>query len=222
MTNEPREYVVVMDADPLAAQLIRRRQRSVLPAYSRARLVLAYSARQRDDAARLLAAAGEPEGGKPLLARLEREGRLVTPGAAPEVFADAARDEGLRLAVAAGAAFYVTADEELAEQGEWKGVHIVRELREVECEFLATEETALAWRAASAEEAYAVAEALERAGLEAMVRDGQVPWFDGVMVFGQGYWGDVFVFKKDLARAETVLARLRAEWAAEDEGRTRG
>jgi hypothetical protein len=211
MKGETREVVVVMDAAPLAAQLIRRRQLSVLPSFSGARLTLAYGARQRADVARLLAEAGEPEGGAALMARLEKEGRLVTPGPKAEVFTDAARDDGLRLAVAAQAAFYVTSDDELADQGEWKGIRIVRELREVERDFLAAEETTLAWRAASAEEAYAVAEALERAGLEAMVRDGQVPWFDGVMVIGQGYWGDVIVFKKDLPRAKAVLERFRAE-----------
>jgi len=208
--KEDVSTVVVIDAGPLAQLLAATpRSRPVFAATSRGSVVIAYSRRLYAEVGRRLAAAGlDGEDVEAKLAALERFGREVRPTDEVQVFPDEKRDEGVRLAVAAGAAVYLTADEELAALGQWHGTRIVADVEQVRQELLADEETAVAWRAASEQEATMVAEALAAEGIEAQVASQQVPWYNGVLIMGQGYWGHVVVFEKDLARARRIIEEL--------------
>jgi hypothetical protein len=46
---------------------------------------------------------------------------------------------------------------------------------------------------------------LEAEGIETLVTAQQVPWYDGVLAMGQGYWGDVSVMEDDVERATLVI-----------------
>jgi hypothetical protein len=200
---------VVVDPEILAALLAAAGPRPLLPELSYARVRLGYSRGMREEVRRLLKEKGlAAEEVEAALAALRRQGEELEPGPDTEAFADPARDEPLRLAVAAPPAIYVTADEGLAELGVWKGVDVVGDLEEVRRLLLSYEDTAIVYRARSEPEAIRVAEALEEAGIEAQVLSQQVPWYDGVLVVGQGYWGEIMVFAKDRARAEEIITGL--------------
>jgi hypothetical protein len=52
---------------------------------------------------------------------------------------------------------------------------------------------------------------LASAGLDARIRSAQVPWLDGIMASGVGFWGQVMVPR---AEAEAARALLADFWAA--------
>ncbi len=201
-----REVRVVFDAGPLAALLASGDDAPLLPTLSYGEARVVYSRGIWEEVRRRLAEAAL--GGEEVaacLAALRRQGLELEPGSEVEAYEDGGRDEGLRLAVAAGAEVYVTADAGLLELGEWKGIKIVGDMQAVRQLLLSPEETAVAFRAASEPEALRVAEALAAAGIDARVVSQQVPWYDGVLVIGQGYWGEIMVFAKDQAAAARVI-----------------
>jgi hypothetical protein len=203
------EITVVVDAAPLAELLLASSPRPVLPTLSYARAKIGYSRRILDDVRRHLEGKGlADERVRGLMDELWRQGVELEPGREVEAYEEETRDEGLRLAVAADAAIYLTADESLTELGEWKEVEIVGDIEEVRRILLSYEDTAVVFRARSEPEAVRVADALREAGIEVRVVSQQVPWVDGVLVVGQGYWGDIMVFAKDRGEAERVIERL--------------
>lgn len=213
MTNERPEgeidVVVVIDAEPLAELLVANSPRPILPTLSYGRARLGYSRRIRQEVERLLAERGLPaERVRALLEELWRQGVELEPTTEVQAYEDEGRDEGLRLAVASPPAIYLTVDPSLAEMREWKDVDVVADVEEVRQILLSYEDTAVVFRAASEAEAIRVQEALEEAGIEARVVSQQVPWYDGVLVVGQGYWGDIMVFEKDAAEAQRVITNL--------------
>lgn len=210
MSDEVLTVRVAFDAPSILAVLERRRRGPLLPAFTGATLQVVLGPATREAVARALAAA-EPETAAFTLRRLEGQSQTVAPGTAPEMFADPARDEPLRAAVAAGAAYLVTADAEIAERRGWKDITLVGSWDELEREFLAQEETVVLYRAATGAEAAAVQEALEEEGIDSFARSGEVPWLDGVLIVGQGFWGDIYVFKKDFERAREIVARIPSE-----------
>jgi len=205
-----REIVVVLDAGPLAERLTQADR--AVPEVSYARVVLAVTPA-------LLAAVGcilreRREGGRDaavVMAGLREHSRCLEESTVPEVYDDPVRDGGLRLAVAAGAQYYVSEDADVVALGEWKGVRILSSFHELVRELLSQEETAPVFRAASEVEATQVAEVLEAAGVDCYVAAQQVPWYDGVLVMGQGYWGDVIVFRRDLDRARRAIREAMGE-----------
>jgi len=210
MKNEPNLMLVAFDAPSLLAVLQRRRRGPLLPVFTDAALKVVFGPATQEAVARALAVT-EAETAAFTLRRLETQSEMMEPGPAAEIFADPARDEPIRVAVAARAAYLVTADEEVAGRGVWKGVTIVGSWEELEREFLAREETAVLFRASTGPEAAAVQEALEEEGIDSFARSGEVPWLDGVLIVGQGFWGDVYVFQKDFERAREIVARLQEE-----------
>ncbi len=207
--DQELEITVVVDAAPLAELLLANSPRPVLPTLSYARAKIGYSRRILDGVRRHLEGKGlADERVRGLMDELWRQGVELEPGREVEAYEDEARDEGLRLAVAADAAIYLTADESLAELGEWKDVEVVRDIEDVRRILLSYEDTAVVFRARSEPEAVRVADALREAGIEARVVSQQVPWYDGVLVVGQGYWGDIMVFEKDRGEAERIIERL--------------
>jgi hypothetical protein len=205
-----RQVVVVIDAVLLAELLLEYGPKPILPALSYGRARIGYGAEARDEVERLLREKGEPESRiVTLLDELWRQGVELSPAAEVQAYEDEARDMGLRLAVAsADPAIYLTADEGLAELAEWKGVEVVDSIEKVRQILLSHEDTAVVYRAASEGEALRVAEALGEAGIDAQVVSQQVPWYNGVLLVGQGYWGDVIVFAKDREEAAAVIGRL--------------
>jgi hypothetical protein len=137
-----------------------------------------------------------------------RQGTELQPGDDVEAYEDSSRDEGLRLAVAARAEIYLTEDESLLELGEWKGIIIVGDVEGVNRVLLSPEATAVVFRARSEGEAIRVADTLREADIDARIVSQQVPWYDGVLVVGQGYWGEIMVFEKDRGEAERIIERL--------------
>ncbi|UCH77955.1 MAG: DUF2007 domain-containing protein [Candidatus Coatesbacteria bacterium] len=213
MTNERPggeiDVVVVIDAEPLAELLVANSPRPILPTLSYGRVRLGYSRRIRNEVERLLGEKGLPaERVRALLEELWRQGVELEPTTEVQAYEDEGRDEGLRLAVVSSPAIYLTADASLAELREWKDVDVVADVEEVRQILLSYEDTAVVFRAGSEAEAIRVQEALEAAGIEARVVSQQVPWYDGVLVVGQGYWGDIMVFEKDAAEAQRVIATL--------------
>jgi hypothetical protein len=205
-----QQVVVVVDAAPLAELLLECSPRPILPALSYGRARIGYGRRTRDEVKRLLKEKGVPDDRVvALLDELWRQGVELTPADEVQAYEDEARDEGLRLAVAAAdPAIYLTADESLAEMAEWKGVDVVAGIDEVRQILLSHEDTAVVFRAGSEPEALRVADALREAGVDAQVVSQQVPWYNGVLVVGQGYWGEIMVFEKDREEAARVIARL--------------
>jgi hypothetical protein len=204
-----RDVFVVIDAGPLAELLLKRKGKALLPTLSYGEARLAYSRGMADDVRRRWEERGL---GADEVARLSdalwRQGTEVQPGGEVEAYEDPGRDEGLRLAVAARAQIYLTEDESLLELGEWKGITIVGDVDGVDRVLLSPEATAVVFRARSEGEAIRVADALREADIDARVISQQVPWYDGVLVMGQGYWGEIMVFEKDRAEAERIIERL--------------
>ncbi|MGD8718510.1 MAG: DUF2007 domain-containing protein [Candidatus Zixiibacteriota bacterium] len=209
MNRVRRDVFVVIDAGPLAELLLARKGKALLPTLSYGVARLAYSRGMADDVRRRWEERGL---GADEVARLSdvlwREGTEIQPGDEVEAYEDPARDEGLRLAVAARARIYLTEDESLLELGEWKGITIVGDADGVDRVLLSPEATAVVFRARSEGEAIRVADALREADVDARVISQQVPWYDGVLVMGQGYWGEIMVFEKDRAEAERIIERL--------------
>ncbi len=205
-----QQVVVVIDAAPLAELLLANSPRPVLPALSYGRARIGYGRRTRDEVKRLLKEKDLPDDRVvALLDELWRQGVELTPVEEVQVYEDEARDEGLRLAVAAAEpAIYLTADEGLAELGEWKGIDVVDDVKKVRQILLSHEDTAVVFRAGSEPEAIRVADALREAGVDVQVVSQQVPWYNGVLVVGQGYWGDLMVFAKDREEAEGIITKL--------------
>ena len=205
-----QQIIVVVDAAPLAELLLANSPRPVLPALSYGRARIGYGRRTRDEVQRLLKEKGLPDDRVvALLDELWRQGVELEPVEEVQVYEDEARDEGLRLAVAAAEpAIYLTADEGLVELGEWKGIDVVDDVKKVRQILLSHEDTAVVFRAGSEPEAIRVADALREAGVDVQVVSQQVPLYNGVLVVGQGYWGDVMVFAKDRDEAARVIARL--------------
>ncbi len=207
--DQEQEITVVVDPAPLAELLLENSPRPILPTLSYARAKIGYSRRMLDEVWRLLKDKGLPdERARELTDELWRQGVELEPGREVEAYEDEARDEGLRLAVAADAAIYLTADESLAELAEWKEVEVVGDIEDVRRILLSYEDTAVVFRARSEPEAVRVADALREAGIEARVVSQQVPWYDGVLIMGQGFWGDIMVFAKDRGEAERIIERL--------------
>ncbi len=207
--GQEQEIIVVVDPAPLAELLLENSPRPILPTLSYGRARIGYSRRTLAEVGRLLKDKGLPdERVRGLTDELWRQGVELEAGREVEAYEDEGRDEGLRLAVAADAAIYLTADESLAELAEWKEVEIVADIEEVRRILLSYEDTAVVFRARSEPEAVRVADALREAGIEARIVSQQVPWYDGVLIMGQGFWGDIMVFEKDRGEAERIIERL--------------
>jgi hypothetical protein len=203
------QITVIIDPEPLAELLAASSPKPILPELSYARVRLGYSRRTREEVRRLLEDKGlAGQKVSALMDELWRQGAELEPGADIEAYEDPARDEGLRLAVAAPPAIYLSADEGLVELGVWKDVDVVGDVEEVRRILLSYEDTAIVYRARSEPEAIRAADALEEAGVEAQIVSQQVPWYDGVLVVGQGYWGEIMVFEKDREKAEKVIEGL--------------
>jgi hypothetical protein len=203
------QITVIIDPEPLAELLATSSPKPVLPQLSYAGVRLGYSRRMREEVRRLLE--GKGLAGRKVSALMDelwRQGVELEPGPDIEAYEDPARDEGLRLAVAAPPAIYLTADEGLVELGTWKDVDVVGDVEGVRRILLSYEDTAIVFRARSEPEAIRAADALEEAGVEAQIISQQVPWYDGVLVVGQGYWGEIMVFEKDREKAEKVIEGL--------------
>lgn|GEM_PF-952321 len=205
-----QEVIVVVDPAPLAELLLENSPRPILPALSYGRARIGYSRRTREEVRRLLEGKGLPgERVGELMDELWRQGVELQPVDEVQAYEDDGRDEGLRLAVAAAApAIYLTADESLAELAAWKGIDVVDDVEKVRQILLSYEDTTVVFRARSEPEALRVADALQEAGIDAQVVSQQVPWYDGVLVMGQGYWGEIMVFAKDREAAAKIIAGL--------------
>lgn len=208
--SREQQIIVVVDAAPLAELLLANSPRPVLPALSYGRARIGYGRGTRDEVKRLLKEKDLPDDRVvALLDELWRQGVELEPVEEVQVYEDEARDEGLRLAVAAAdPAIYLTADEGLAELGEWKGIDVVDDVKKVRQILLSHEDTEVVFRAGSEPEAIRVADALREAGVDVQVVSQQVPWYNGVLVVGQGYWGDLMVFAKDREEAEGIITKL--------------
>lgn len=46
---------------------------------------------------------------------------------------------------------------------------------------------------------------LEKENIFVLLRSEQIPWYDGIMTTAKGYWGKIFVYKKDLLKTEELI-----------------
>ena len=63
----------------------------------------------------------------------------------------------------------------------------------------------IVYRAPDEQTALTVQSFLDAEGIEARVTAQQVPWYDGVLAMGQGYWGDISVIEDDVESASKVI-----------------
>jgi hypothetical protein len=61
------------------------------------------------------------------------------------------------------------------------------------------------YRAPTENLAYIVKGVLEDEGISVSLRSLQIPWYDGIMRMGEGYWGDILVFEDDAVRAREII-----------------
>jgi hypothetical protein len=46
---------------------------------------------------------------------------------------------------------------------------------------------------------------LEKENIFVLIKSEQIPWYDGIMTTAKGYWGKIFVSKKDLHKAKELI-----------------
>ncbi len=63
----------------------------------------------------------------------------------------------------------------------------------------------IVYRAPDEQTALTVKSFLEAEGIKTLVTAQQVPWYDGILAMGQGYWGDISVIEDDAESAARVI-----------------
>jgi|GEM_PF-1691027 len=177
-----------------------------------------------------LEAAGTPFGTTAdALLTLQRVCARAEPANEKQIFDDRARDMLVRLAVGAGVDYVVSNDSDLLDLGEWEGAKFVPTVAaairavlagvptvpvfpaETETEariarkVLAGVPTVPVFRAATEIEAQIAREVLEKAGIRYLEASRQIPWYDGIMTIGEGFYGELYVLEKDYDRAAELL-----------------
>jgi hypothetical protein len=153
-----------------------------------------------------LEAAGEPFGAAAdAVLALQRVGVRAEPAYEKQIFDDPARDIVVRLAVGAGVDYGVSNDPDLLDLGEWGGVKFVPTVEAVVQAVLAGVPTVPVFRAATEIEAQVAREVLEEAGIRYFEASRQIPWYDGIMMIGEGFYGELYVLEKDYERAAELL-----------------
>ena len=71
------------------------------------------------------------------------------------------------------------------------------------------QQAVLLTRIANEHEAELLRQALENVGIHPFIKAQQIPWYDGLLAFAEGYFGDLYVLAKDRERAQTVVNELR-------------
>lgn len=165
-----------------------------------------YSVELYDAVKARLEAAGKPFGtvADAVLA-LQRVGARGEPAYEKQLFDDPARDMLVRLAVGAGVDYAVSNDPDLFDLGEWEGVKFVPTVAAAVQAVLAGVPTVPVFRAATEMEAQIAREVLEEAGIRYFEASRQIPWYDGIMMIGEGFYGELYVLEKDYEKAADLL-----------------
>lgn len=165
-----------------------------------------YSTELYDAVKTCLEAAGTPFGAAADAGlALQRAGIPAEPSPDRQLFDDPARDMLLRLAVGAGADYVVSGDPDLLDLREWKGVKFVPTVEAAVQAVLAVVPTVPVFRAATEMEARIAREVLDDAGIRYFEASRQIPWYDGIMIIGEGFYGELYVLEKDYERAADLL-----------------
>jgi hypothetical protein len=61
------------------------------------------------------------------------------------------------------------------------------------------------YRAPNEDTAMIIRGILESEGIPVTLKSAQIPWYDGIMVMGEGYWGDVMVAPENAQRARDIV-----------------
>lgn len=136
---------------------------------------------------------------------LKRVGARAEPAYEKQLFDDPARDMLVRLAVGTGVDYVVSNDPDLLDLREWKGVKFVPTVAAAVQAVLAGVPTVPVFRAATEIEAQMAREVLEEAGIRYFEASRQIPWYDGIMMIGEGFYGELYVLEKDYKRAADLL-----------------
>ncbi len=136
---------------------------------------------------------------------LKRVGARAEPAYEKQLFDDPARDMLVRLAVGTGVDYVVSNDPDLLDLREWKGVKFVPTVAAAVQAVLAGVPTVPVFRAATEIEAQIAREVLEEAGIRYFEASRQIPWYDGIMMIGEGFYGELYVLEKDYERAADLL-----------------
>jgi hypothetical protein len=202
-----REIKLVIAPDILADLLANYDgEGSLVPGTEGLNVKVVYSVELYDAVKARLEAAGTPFGttADAVLA-LQRLGTRAEPTPDRQLFDDPARDIVMRLAVGAGVDYAVSNDPDLLDLGEWGGVKFVPTVAAVVRAVLAGVPTVPVFRAATEIEAQVAREVLEEAGIRYFEASRQIPWYDGVMTIGEGFYGELYVLEKDYERAVELL-----------------
>jgi predicted nucleic acid-binding protein len=136
---------------------------------------------------------------------LQSLGTRAEPAPDRQLFDDPGRDILVRLAVGARADYVVSGDPDLLDLREWKGVKFVPSVAAAVQAVLAGVPTVPVFRAATEMEAQIAREVLEEAGIRYFEASRQIPWYDGIMMIGEGFYGEIHVLEKDYERAADLL-----------------
>jgi len=136
---------------------------------------------------------------------LQRVGTRAEPSPDRQLFDDPARDMLVRLAVGAGADYVVSGDPDLLDMRVWKGVKFVPTTAAAVQAVLAVVPTVPVFRAATEIEAQVAREVLDEAGIRYFEASRQIPWYGGIMMIGEGFYGELYVLEKDYERAADLL-----------------
>lgn len=167
---------------------------------------VAYSVELYDAVKGNLEATGIPFGAAAdAVLMLQRLGARAEPAYEKQLFDDPARDMLVRLAVGAGVDYVVSNDPDLLDLRKWKGVKFVPTVAAAVQAVLAGVPTVPVFRAATEIEAQIAREVLEEAGIRYFEASRQIPWYDGIMMIGEGFYGELYVLEKDYERAADLL-----------------
>lgn len=67
------------------------------------------------------------------------------------------------------------------------------------------------YRAPNEDIAQIIRALLEGDGIKVALKSAQIPWYDGVMTAGEGYWGDVFVEEHHAERARQIIEAYKPD-----------
>jgi len=148
---------------------------------------------------------------------------MIEAGGQAQVYADAARDEGIRLAVTARARGYVSSDADLVALKKWEGVEIMASVAGIEVEGAERDELVEVYYATTEQEVDMVINALARSGVKA-IEHSYLTWMRKLFL-GHGFFpksvggerergiiGSVMVRACDAERAREIVGSLGFPW----------
>ena len=113
------------------------------------------------------------------------------------------------------ARWIVSSVRELQNLQEIEGI-ILGDGRKLYAHLAAKQPLVLIARLESEQEANLLRYALEEEGIRPLIKAQEIPWYDGVLAFAEGYYGDLYVLEKDRERAQIIVDEVRRGFQDEE------